>query len=472
MAFTSLRYFIFLPGVVLARRLVPARFRPALLLAAGYAFCLLLSPACAITLFGVTLVAYAAGRLMAARPAQKRLFAALALLAVLGLLGFLKYYDFFASLVGAPALALLLPAGLSFFTFQAAGYVVDVYRGEVPAERDFFVFALFLAFFPQVTSGPIGRAGALLPQLRETRPNGREDLAAGVPLFLWGLFKKLVVADSLAVAANAAFAAPSDFSSAQLIFASLAFTFQIYCDFSGYTDMARGSARCLGVDLMRNFDAPYFSTSVRDFWRRWHISLSTWFRDYLYIPLGGSRKGKARTCLNLLVVFAVSGLWHGAAVTFVLWGALHGLFLVAGVLTRSLREKAWGAVGVRAGHPLRRFCGWALTFALVSLAWIFFKAASASDALYILGAVLRPRFVRPLGLTLLGLSRGKLLSALLGVLAVLAADAVSVRRDVSAALQKRVWLRYAAYFVLVVTILIFGSYGAGYNPQDFIYFKF
>lgn len=472
MAFTSLRYFIFLPAVALARRLVPARFRPALLLAAGYAFCLLLSPACAAALFGVTIVSYAAGRGMAAHPGGKRLFAALALLAVLGLLVFLKYYNFFASLTGAPALALVLPAGLSFFTFQAAGYVADVYRGEVPAERDFFVFALFLAFFPQVTSGPIGRAGALLPQLKDTRPNGWEDLAAGAPLFLWGLFKKLVVADTLAVAVNTAFAAPEMFTSAQLIFASLAFTFQIYCDFSGYTDMARGSARCLGIGLMRNFDAPYFAASVRDFWRRWHISLSTWFRDYLYIPLGGSRKGKARACANILIVFTVSGLWHGAAMTFVLWGALHGLFQVAGVLTKPLRERAWAALGVRARHPLRRFCGWVLTFALVSLAWIFFKADSVPDALCILHAVLLPHIAYPFGLTLLGLSRRKVAAALLGVLSVFAADAVAARLDIPAALQKRTWLRYAVYFVLVMAILIFGSYGAGYNPQDFIYFKF
>jgi D-alanyl-lipoteichoic acid acyltransferase DltB (MBOAT superfamily) len=277
----------------------------------------------------------------------------------------------------------LLPVGISFYTFQAVGYLIDVYRGAVRAERDPVVYALFVAFFPQLVAGPIERTASLLPQFRGEHGFDYERAVSGLRLALWGMFKKVAVADRLAVYVNGVFDAPGRYPASALALGVFFFSFQIYCDFSGYSDIAVGTARILGFDLSVNFRAPYFARSVKDFWRRWHISLSTWFKDYLYIPLGGSRTGRAS--LNLLLTFVISGLWHGAAWHFVAWGLLHGLFQVAERGLGGFRRKAGIAAGFRGEGGFVKCLQGGWVFLLVSFAWIFFRANSLGEAFLIIG---------------------------------------------------------------------------------------
>jgi len=309
----------------------------------------------------------------------------------LGLLGFFKYGRFAADNLSAllawlnvpyevPAPGFLFPVGISFYVFRSMSYTIDCYRGNVEREPSFVRYAAFVALFPQLLAGPIDRAGSLLPQLRRTPRISRQDVADGLSLFAVGLFKKVALADYLAVYVDQVYALPGECEAPALLLATFAFAWQIYFDFSGYTDMARGIARLMGIRLMLNFNNPYLATGLGDFWRRWHISLSTWFRDYLYIPLGGSRKGTFRTYRNLCLVMVVSGLWHGAAWTFVLWGAVHALGYS---LTRSLERTSFYA------QRVPRLAKQLLTFSIVSFAWIFFRAESISDAWLVVTRICR-----------------------------------------------------------------------------------
>ena len=297
------------------------------------------------------------------------------------LLGFFKYAAFvttninlllgsFGLEVGLPEPDILLPIGISFFTFQSMGYTIDVWRGKANAESNIITFATFVAFFPQLIAGPIERAKSLLPQLHSSGKITRDDIADGLSLFIVGLFKKIALADFLALYVDKIYNDPSNFSSMTLIFATYAFAWQIYFDFSGYTDMARGLARAMGIRLSLNFNNPYTATDLRDFWRRWHITLSTWFRDYLYIPLGGNRKGTARFCISILLTMAIGGLWHGASWKFVIWGLVHAVALV---LFSALETKT-------SYHKLPRIIKQMLTFHIVSFAWIFFRADNIAEA--------------------------------------------------------------------------------------------
>ena len=273
-----------------------------------------------------------------------------------------------------------MPVGISFYTFQTLSYVIDVYRGEVKSERNFFFYALFVSFFPQLVAGPIERPNNLIPQLREPKPFNRGDAIKGAKHMIVGFFKKVCVADTLAVYVNSVYNNAEEATGIGVIIATLLFALQIYCDFSGYTDIAIGCSRIMGIRLMQNFDHPYRAASVKEFWARWHISLSSWFRDYLYIPLGGNRKGEVRRYLNLMIVFLVSGLWHGAAWTFVIWGGIHGVYQVVGSLTRSPRNRLLSRIGL-SEHSVAVLCvRRVITFLLVSFAWIFFRANSLSDA--------------------------------------------------------------------------------------------
>lgn len=480
MNFISLSYLLFLPAVALLRYLVPGRAKRPVLLAASWAFYLCWGPAYGLFLLFSVISTYVCGLLTAKR--RTRLWLALTLALNLGILLVFKYTGFFFSAgsralgllgvsVSLPRPELLLPVGISFYTFQAAGYVIDVWRGTVEPERNFIDYALFVSFFPQLSSGPIGRAGRLTPQFRQLAPFSDENLKKGVLRIIWGMAKKLLIADHLAVIVNTAFADVFAFSDGQLAAAAICYTFQIYCDFSSYTDIAVGSARLLGIELDENFRSPYLARSLRDFWRRWHISLSSWFRDYLYIPLGGSRVKTFRRCLNLLIVFAVSGLWHGAAFTFVVWGLIHGLLQVFGVLLKPLRERLYRVV------PRESFIMKALalagTFLFVTAAWIFFRADSVSQALYVLGAFARwlPRFTS-ISFVSLGLDLKTLLVVLFFLLTLVASDILREKHDLSAFFCRHDVLRYALFFVLIAAMLLFGYYGSAFDPQDFVYFKF
>ena len=377
MNFNTLEFLLFLPAVLALHWALPHRLRWALLLASSWLFYFWWEPMAGLLLVAVTAATWLCG-LGAARerpPAVRRACLAMALGACLGCLGVFKYAGFFAGLIhGGPAWRLLLPVGISFYTFQALSYVLDVYRGRTAPEGHFGYYALFISFFPQLVAGPIERSGRLLPQLRRERTLSREQLSAGGWLLLTGYFKKAAIADGLAPLVDAVYAAPGQAGGPEIIAATALFGLQIYCDFSGYSDIARGSAGLLGVELMENFQAPYAARSIREFWRRWHISLTAWFTDYVYIPLGGSRRGLPRRCFNIMAVFLLSGLWHGADWTFVAWGGIHGIYQVCGVLAA---RRTGGRTPQGRGTGLLR-C--AATFSLVTFAWLFFRAQSMADA--------------------------------------------------------------------------------------------
>lgn len=488
MLFNSLHFLVFFPVFVGLYFGLPARWRAPLLLAGSYYFYLSWKPVYGLLLAATTLLDYFSGVRMSrlATPAQRRPWLYLSLASNLGTLFIFKYFNFFADTavalaaalhlpLAAPTLALALPVGVSFYTFQSVAYIVDVYQGKLEAEQNLGRFALFVAFWPQLVAGPIERGGQMLLQLRRPHTFDYGRVASGLRLMAWGMFKKVVIADRLALLANPVFDHPQRFAGLPLLLAVAAFTIQIYADFSGYTDLARGAARVLGYQLVLNFRQPYLAASVGDFWRRWHMSLSGWFRDYVYIPLGGSRAGRARTQLNVLIVFFLSGLWHGASWTFVLWGALHGSYLVAESLTAPARATLARGLGLAARPRLQRAAGTALTLALVAYAWIFFRANSLPDAFY-LATHLFSGWGRPLAAqlpaALAGLGRhfaAELLVAA-GAVALLAAVDYRAERGSVAA-----WLagwpapaRWASYAGLLLAMLYCGIFGS----SQFIYFQF
>jgi alginate O-acetyltransferase complex protein AlgI len=315
-------------------------------------------------------------------PHRRKVWLALSIVANLGILGFFKYFGFFVSSLAAlfqkldlpfqtSTLNVILPVGISFYTFQAMSYTIDVYRGTIPVCRNLVNFLAFVSFFPQLVAGPIERAAHLLPQFERTLAINRSMLEEGVWLILWGMFKKVVVADNLAALVSMVYQNDT-YSGPAVALATVAFGFQIYCDFSGYSDIARGLARVLGFDIMVNFNLPYFASNIREFWQRWHISLSTWLRDYLYISLGGNRRGEARTYTNLFLTMLLGGLWHGAAWNFVLWGAWHGLGLI---VHRAFAARTNRAAGFRTA------LGWLLTMLFVFYGWLLFRAQSFDQIL-------------------------------------------------------------------------------------------
>ncbi len=479
MAFLSPQFFGFFVVTVLVYFLLPHRWQNPWLLAASWFFYLCARPIYLLFLLFTIVSTYAVGRLL--ERGKSRGLVALCLLLNGGLLFLFKYLGFALNLAGqglgalgfafdAPVLDLILPLGISFYTFQAMGYVIDVYRGKVAARRDFLRYALFLSFFPQIVSGPIARADALLPQFEHHHRFDWDALRLGLLRFLWGAFKKAVIADRLALLVNTVFETPGKFGALQLMGAAVAFSIQIYCDFSAYTDMTLGTAKAMGFDLMENFRTPYFSRSIAEFWRRWHISLSSWLRDYLYFPLGGSRRGTARKYLNVLIVFAVSGLWHGAALTFIVWGLLNGLYQVVGGLTGPARRRVRTALRLREDGTVTALTQTLITFALTTVAWVFFKAGSLTQALTILsGMVSGPLWA----FESMGLGRLELLTAAAAILVLLAVDLLSQKRDLGqnflAAARP---VRWAVLWCLLFAVLLFGSYGTGYDAQSFIYVKF
>ncbi len=318
----------------------------------------------------------------------------------LGLLGFFKYYNFFIdswidllgsigySVENSWTLQVILPVGISFYTFQTMSYSIDIYRGKLKPTKDFIAFAAFVSFFPQLVAGPIERASNLLPQILKKRKFSKEQGIKGVELIVWGMFKKVVIADSLAPVVNDIFNNYTDFSGGTLITGAVFFAFQIYCDFSGYSDIAIGTAKLFGFDLMTNFSFPYFSRSIGEFWRKWHISLSTWFRDYLYIPLGGSKVGKLKGIRNVFAIFLVSGFWHGANWTFIVWGGIHALlFIPSFVMGTNRRHLESTVVQNNLLSYTKDFGQVLLTFFVVTVAWVFFRADSISDAINYIGRI-------------------------------------------------------------------------------------
>lgn len=488
MLFNSLHYAVFLPLAFLCHWLTPQRWRWAVLLAFSYYFYMSWDPQLVWLILFTTAVSWAAALLIqrAEKPALRRAALVAGCLLCFACLFFFKYFDFLSESLAALArlagfapqpltLDLVLPVGISFYTFQTVSYIVDVYRGRMRAERHIGYYALYVSFFPQLVAGPIERADRLLPQLRAPRRPEPARCTAGLQKILAGLFKKIVIAETLAPYVDAVYNDLPGKTGLTLLFATFLFAMQIYCDFSGYSDIAVGSAALLGVDLMENFKSPYFARSVREFWRRWHISLTTWFTDYVYIPLGGSRCGTARHLFNLVFTFFCSGLWHGAAWHFVAWGVFHGLWLCLEQLYVP-RLDAWQKRLRPLPAALLGAARTVYTLAVVTLGWVFFRANTLADAAYVFANLWRglnplrlPEYMACAGLTAGGLAVILLLLALLALY-----DGWSCyRRPVmeSLASARPVW-RYLLYYGMAAAIglaLMSRPYGAA---ADFIYFQF
>ena len=378
--------------------------------------------------------------------------------------------------IAPPAFDFLLPMGISFYTLQAVGYLVDTYRGE-RAERDLLDFALFISFFPQMVSGPISRGKSLLPQLSAAKRPTFDDLRDGVLLLIWGYFLKIVVADRAALFVAAVYAPESEYEGWFYIIATLLFALQLYGDFGGCSVMAMGTAKILGIDLIDNFNAPYFSQSIAEFWRRWHISLSTWFRDYLYIPLGGNRRGALRKDFNVLVTFAVSGLWHGAQWNYMAWGLLNGLYQIIGAALLPLRKAVIRALHIDPQSRLHKLLRVAVTFVLFNSTLVFFRAYRLMDAVRILismAAVHNFEIFTDGSLFACGIDAFNF--ALLGVyaLVMLAVDVCKYKQiKVRSVIEKQHWLCQVAVVVLgVLAVLLLGVYGPGFEASNFIYSQF
>ncbi len=392
MIFNSAEFLLFYPIVLLFYFILPKKIKWVWLLAASYFFYMIWNPPLIFLILFTTAVSYVSGILIenTKKKSVRRFWLWATLVTSLGVLFFFKYFNFLAdsavslvNLFGGQAddivLKLILPVGISFYTFQTLSYVIDVYRGDIKAERHFGWYALFVSFFPQLVAGPIERPDNLLPQLKEPHRLTAENAFAGLQKMAVGFFKKIVVADLLAAYVNAVYNDVEHATGWGILIASVLFSVQIYCDFSGYTDIAIGCARIMGIRLMQNFNRPYQARSIKEFWARWHISLSTWFRDYLYIPLGGNRCSKARHYFNLLIVFFVSGLWHGANWTFVLWGSLHGIYQIVGMMTKKPREKLCERLHIHKNSKLLILWQRGITFLLVCFSWILFRANSMRD---------------------------------------------------------------------------------------------
>ena len=417
-----------------------------------------------------TLTDYAIGRSLGASEqtsTRKKLLVA-SVIVNLTVLGFFKYFDFFADslvstlgLVGFEpsvfTLKIILPVGISFYTFQTLGYSIDVYRRRIEPERNLVDYGLYVAFFPQLVAGPIERAGRLLPQIKKPRRISAEQVNAGIFLIVWGLFKKVVIADQLAITADKVFSGEVQGGAPTIIAGALAFAFQIYCDFSGYTDIARGVSKLLGFELMLNFKLPYLAKNPSDFWNRWHISLSTWIRDYLYIPLGGNRRGRVRTFLFLMIAMTLAGLWHGAAWNFVIWGFYHGVLLVGYRLIG-----AWNRMPLltEPGGAIRSVFQISIMFMLVVIGWVIFRADSVEQLATILGRFSDPNW---------GISQFGIVARFVFVLPLVAMQAFQYRsNDLNVALTMKPVYQGGLYAALILGILMFGVTDA----STFIYFQF
>ena len=479
MLFNSFEFAVFFPTVVLLYYALPRSARPMLLLIASGAFYMAFIPAYILVLAFIIVVDYAAGRLIEASTGfARRGFLLMSIAANVGTLAVFKYYGFLEANLQAlgaaagrtltlPTLLIVLPIGLSFHTFQAMRYTVEVYRGNWRAERDFVTYALYVMFFPQLVAGPIERPQHLIPQLRAMPDPDEADITDGLKLMAWGLFKKVAIADRLAVLVNDVYARPLEYQAPALLIAAIFFAFQVYCDFSGYSDLAIGAAQVLGIDLRINFRRPFLSTSIAEFWTRWHVSLSSWFRDYVYIPIGGNRVSRARWLRNVIVAFLLSGLWHGASWTFVAWGFLNAVFLLTGVLTRPLRDRVWCRLGFDSTSAFVRTSRRVTTFGLVCMTFIVFRAASFNDAFHILGRLLDVRHWSGLSdLTFYGVWPAYGACAICSLVLVEAFQ----RSD-----DPREWVRatpalarWSLYYALFAATVVFGSFEA----SPFIYFQF
>lgn len=484
MLFNSFEFFIFFPVVTALYFALPHRLRWGLLLLASAVFYMAFIPAYILVLLGIILIDYCAAIWMenAADKRRKTAFFLLSIAANVGILAFFKYYNFTAENLSAiarfigwnyslPALSFVLPIGLSFHTFQAMSYTIEVFRGRQRAERHLGIYALYVLFYPQLVAGPIERPQHLLHQFREEHRFVYDRVARGLRRMAWGLFKKVVIADRAAAFVDRVYDHPAEYQGISIAIATAMFAFQIFCDFSGYSDIAIGSAEVMGFRLMNNFDRPYRAASIGDFWRRWHISLSSWFREYVYIPLGGNRVSRFRHALNVMIVFLLSGVWHGAAWTFVAWGVLHGAYLVCSAWSARARESLSRAIGLYRVPRLRRGIGVAWTFSLVSFAWIFFRAESLPAAWHMIQRLFMGwgENVELDHAIFLDQGASKFFVTAAAILFMEAVHSAGRKTPVSARFERlSPAFRFASYAAFFWLIVFFGKFG----ERQFIYFVF
>lgn len=478
MLFNSVTFLIFFPAVCLLYFATPSRHKNLFLLIASYYFYLNWEPMYGILIIFSTLVSYFGARYIetASVAAKKKAVCLMVICSMLLLLCIFKYGNFLADTVTSvlilfnikiylPKLTLLLPVGISFYTFQNIAYIIDVYNKKIKAERDFIIFSLFVAFFPPLIAGPILRASVLLPQFKESHPFNPDKIIEGLKLMLWGYFMKLVIADRLSILVDSIYNSHTHHSGPTLAMATVFFAFQIYCDFAGYSNIAIGTAKVLGFDLTTNFRRPYLATSVSEFWRRWHITLSTWFKDYVYIPLGGNRVSAGRGAYNLLVTFVISGLWHGANWTFILWGALNGIYQVLHrVIIKILKPFVPSFTNSKLLAGLNHVVLILITFVCIDFAWIFFRANSVGDAFDIVTKIVLWKGTLSLD------NIDTIMHSCFGVFLLMLSDILEERNNGENFFlsNKNTYIRFTSYIVLFLCILEFGVFDGG----QFIYFQF
>jgi D-alanyl-lipoteichoic acid acyltransferase DltB (MBOAT superfamily) len=494
--FNSYHFLAFFPVVTLLYFAIPHRFRYLWLLGASYYFYMAWNPKYALLLTLSIVITWLSGLLIyrsnkKGRPGQKKLWVALSLILNLGILFFFKYFRFamvninlalghFAIPPLEAKFDVLLPVGISFYTFQALSYTMDVYRGEIYAEKNFLKYALFVSFFPQLVAGPIERSKNLLIQINDVHRFDFDRVKNGLLLMLWGYFQKMVIADRAALLVNNVFNNWQNYYGFEIVIAAVFFAFQIYGDFAGYSDIAIGAAEVMGFRLMENFREPYFALSIKDFWRRWHISLSTWLRDYLYIPLGGNRCSRPRRYFNIMATFIASGAWHGASWNFIFWGGLHGAYQVIGDILKPAADRVIRLFRINTGAESYRLFQIIRTFILVDIGWIFFRAAGFKNALHVGWRVvkdgLHPWIFFDGGLYKLGLNEIEFRTLVTAVFILLAVNfykfrhpGASVRAVVA---RQNLAFKYVFYILAVFGVLMFGMYGPEFRAQDFIYFQF
>lgn len=494
MSFNSFKFLVFFPIVVILYYLIPKKARPTWLVIASYYFYMSWNAKYALLILTSTIITYLSGIFLGKteKVSSRKWIVAGSFITNLGILVVFKYLTFLLSNVSKVLsilhlgqinnpLSLVLPVGISFYTFQALSYTVDVYRGEIEPEKNFINYALFVSFFPQLVAGPIERSGNLLTQIQSVSKKKLFDydkFVKGFSIMCWGMFVKMVIADRVAIFVDSVFNSIYSIGSIEAIFGALGFTLQIYCDFSGYSLIAIGAANVMGFDLMENFNTPYFAESIQDFWRRWHISLSTWFKDYLYIPLGGNRVSRIRKYFNIMVTFLVSGLWHGAAWTFVIWGGLHGLYQVVGDILKPVKKKVNEALNVNTEAFSFKFGRIITTFALTAFAWIFFKAGSIGQAfsyIRVLFTKWNPWVLFDSSLYVYGLDRPEAMILLWAIIALFVVDVIRYTKGLNIGeflVQQNLWFRWIVLIVLIVCCLVFGEYGINFDSSQFIYFQF
>jgi alginate O-acetyltransferase complex protein AlgI len=480
MSFISLQFFFFFVLVTGFYFAIPQKYRWILLLGASCYFYMAFVPIYILILGFTIVVDYFAGiAIENARGRRRKLFLIFSLIANIVVLAVFKYYNFlnnnFSFLLHhlgtenpIPVLSILLPIGLSFHTFQAMSYTIEVFRGNQKAERHFGIYAVYVMFYPQLVAGPIERPQNLLHQFRDEHSFDYDKVISGLRLMLWGFFKKTIIADRLGLLVDKVYSNPHHFNGVTLTLATVFFAYQIYCDFSGYSDIAIGAARVMGIKLMYNFRCPYHSKSIGEFWTRWHISLSTWFRDYLYIPLGGNRVRVSRMYFNLAVVFLISGLWHGANWTFVIWGALHGFYLIFYLMTKSWRTSMARFLKL----PELPILSVAITFCLVTFAWIFFKATNVRDAFYISTHLFSgwTDWNNFKNIQVIGNQRFGVLTSFGLIIFLEIIDYLQDKVNITGLFKKQsVVIRWGAYYLIIFAIC---AYGILSSRHPFIYFQF